>query len=175
MLEYGLVDYVLGAEPGPGVFVIGYCDDPTRQQYLEVFKMGEGPLYVFYTPYHLPHIEAPLTVARAVLFEDATITPKGSPVADVIAMAKKDLKAGDTIDGLGGFACYGMLDNTEVVRKENLLPMGLAEGARLVNDVSKDQALTFDDVGLPEGRLIDRLWAERERHFASSYDHSVSH
>jgi predicted homoserine dehydrogenase-like protein len=161
MLEHGLVDYILGAEPGPGVFVIGHCDDPVRQQYMKYFKMGDGPFYVFYTPYHLPHIEAPLTVARAVLFEDATITPQGAPVADVIAVAKHDLKAGDTIDGLGGFACYGLLDNADVVRRDNLLPMGLAEGCRLKRDIPRDEVLSFDDVNFPSGRLIDKLWNQQ--------------
>jgi predicted homoserine dehydrogenase-like protein len=165
MLEHGLVDYILGAEPGPGVFVIGHCDDPVRQQYMKYFKMGDGPFYVFYTPYHLPHIEAPLTVARAVLFEDATITPQGAPVADVIAVAKHDLKAGDTIDGLGGFACYGLLDNADVVRRDNLLPMGLAEGCRLKRDIPRDEVLSFDDVNFPSGRLIDKLWNQQNEFF----------
>ena len=162
MLEHGLVDYVLGAEPGPGVFVIGYCEEPVRQQYMKYFKMGEGPFYVFYTPYHLPHVESPLTVARAVLFDDATIAPQGAPVADVVAVAKQDLRAGDEIDGLGGFACYSVLDNADVVADENLLPMGLADGARLTRDVARDTPLTYDDVELPEDRLIDELRRKQE-------------
>ena len=79
LLDGGIVDYILGAEPGPGVFVLGYNDHPVKQQYMKYLKMGDGPLYVFYTPYHLPHLESPLTVARAVLFQDAAITPMGAP------------------------------------------------------------------------------------------------
>ena len=135
MLEHGLVDYILGAEPGPGVFVLGYNEHPLQQQYLNYYKMGEGPLYVFYTPYHLCHFEAALTAARAVLFRDATITPISHPVCDVITVAKKDLKKGDTLDGIGGFTCYGMLENSNICQRENLLPMGLSVNCTLKHPV----------------------------------------
>lgn len=166
LLNGGLVDYVLGAEPGPGVFVIGFNEDPIEQQYLHYYKMGSGPLYVFYTPYHLCHFEVPLTVARAALFEDAAVRPLGGPVCDVITVAKRDLKAGDRLDGIGGFTCYGMLDNADVSRRERLLPMGLSEGCRLTTDIRKDRPITYDDVQLPEDRLCDRLRVEQARHFS---------
>ena len=73
----GWVDYVLGAQPGTGAFVVGYNDHPIKREYMSYFKMGDGPLYVFYTPYHLPHLQLPLTVARAVLFKDATLRSLG--------------------------------------------------------------------------------------------------
>jgi predicted homoserine dehydrogenase-like protein len=165
MLEGGLVDYVLGAEPGPGVFVLGYNEEPIKQQYMRYFKMGDGPLYVFYVPYHLPHLEVPLTAARAVLFGDAAVAPLGGPVCDVITMAKKEMRAGEVLDGIGGFTCYGTIENTPVARAQNLLPMGLSEGCRLKRDVARDHALTFDDVDLPRGRLCDRLWREQQQLF----------
>jgi predicted homoserine dehydrogenase-like protein len=165
LLEHGLVDYILGAEPGPGVFVLGYDENPIRQQYMQYFKMGDGPFYVFYTPYHLPHLEAPLTAARAALFHDASIAPLGGPVCEVLAVAKRPLRAGERIDGIGGFACYGLLDNTEVVRREGLLPMGLAEGCRLIRDVPQDQPIRYHDVEVPAGRLCDQLRAEQEATF----------
>ena len=168
LLNGGLVDYILGAEPGPGVFVLGYNDNPIKQQYMNYFKMGDGPFYVFYVPYHLPHLETPITVARAVLFGDAAIAPQGPPVCDVITMAKRDLKAGEVLDGIGGFHTYGTLENSEVCKVENLLPMGLSEGCRLIKDVPKDQAISYDDVALPEGRLCDRLRAEQSAHFSPS-------
>jgi predicted homoserine dehydrogenase-like protein len=166
LLDGGLVDYVLGAEPGPGVFVLGYNDHPAKQQYMSYFKMGEGPLYVFYTPYHLPHLEAPLTVARAVLFKDAAVAPLGWPVCDVITLAKRDLKAGEVLDGIGGFTCYGSLENTDVSLPQQLLPMGLADGCRLKRDVNRDRALTYADIELPEGRWCDKLRAEQTAKFA---------
>jgi predicted homoserine dehydrogenase-like protein len=128
--------------------------------------MGEGPFYVFYVPYHLPHLEAPLTVARAVLFEDAAVTPLNGPVCDVITMAKRDLKAGEILDGIGGFTCYGTIDNYDVSQKGNLLPMGLSEGCRMKRDVPRDYAITYDDVELPDGRLSDKLRREQTKHFA---------
>ena len=165
MLNGGLVDYILGAEPGPGVFVLGYNDHPVRQGYMKYFKMGEGPIYVFYVPYHLPHLEVPLTAARAVLFQDAAIAPAAGPICDVITIAKRDLKTGEILDGIGGFTCYGVIEKYEISRAENLLPMGLSEGCQLKRDIPMDQAITHDDIRLPEGRLVDRLRAEQDEHF----------
>ncbi|MCG7853996.1 MAG: Gfo/Idh/MocA family oxidoreductase [Methanosarcinaceae archaeon] len=167
MLDSGLVDYVLGAEPAPGVFILGYNEHPIQQQYLNYYKMGDGPLYVFYTPYHLCHFEVPLTVARAVLFQDAAITPLAGPVCDVIAVAKRDLRVGEVLDGIGGFTCYGMIENSGTCQTENLLPMGLSEGCSLICDIPKDQAITYADVELPSGRLCDKLRVEQNTYFAS--------
>jgi predicted homoserine dehydrogenase-like protein len=162
----GIVDYVVGAAPGPGVFVLGAHDNPVQQHYLNLYKLGEGPLYCFYTPYHLCHFEVPNTVARAVLLGDATIAPAGPPRVDVVAAAKADLSPGDTIDGLGGYLTYGLAENSNVVAAEQLLPIGLAEGCRLTRSVAQDAVLTYDDVEVPEGRLADRLRAEQAGAFA---------
>jgi len=161
----GIVDYVVGAVPSPGVFVLGTHDHPTQQHYLHLYKLGTGPLYCFYTPYHLCHFEVPNTVARAVLFGDAAIAPLGPPFVDVVATAKIDLQAGQVLDGMGWYMTYGQCENSDVVRAQNLLPIGLAEGCRLKRDIPKDQVLTFDDVELPEGRLCDKLWAEQNDYF----------
>ena len=165
LLKGGLVDYILGAEPGPGVFVLGYNDHPVRQDYMRYFKMGDGPLYAFYTPYHLPHLEVPLTVGRAVLFNDAATAPIGGPVVEVITLAKRDLKAGEMLDGIGGFTCYGITENAEVAYADNLFPMGLTEGCRLKRGISKDQAVTYEDIELPQGRLCDKLRSQQNEHF----------
>jgi predicted homoserine dehydrogenase-like protein len=165
VLNGGLVDYLLGAEPSPGIFVIGYNDHPMKQQFMNYIKMGDGPFYLFYVPYHLPAVEVPLTVARAVLFNDAAITPAGPPVCEVLSLAKKDLKAGEVLDGIGGFTIYGVIDNAEVVQSEKLLPIGLAEGCILKHDVVKDQPITIDDVTFPSGRLVDALRKEQDEHF----------
>jgi len=161
----GIVDYVVGAEPGPGVFVLGIMENPIQKHFLNYYKLGEGPLYCFYTPYHLCHFEVPITIARAFLFQDATLTPKGKPYVEVIATAKKDLKKGETIDGIGHYMTYGLCENSDVARKQNLLPLGLAEGCVLKNDIAKDQVLTFNDVQLPNNRLCDRLWNEQKVYF----------
>ena len=165
LLRNGLVDYALGAEPNTGAFVVGYDDHPVKKQYMNYFKMGDGPLYVFYTPYHLPHVQIASTVARAALFKDATVAPQGRPVCDVVATAKKDIKAGETLDGIGGFTCYGVIENYDVARKENLLPMGISEGCVVIRDIKKDDALTYGDVELPKNRLCDQLRSAQDRQF----------
>jgi predicted homoserine dehydrogenase-like protein len=161
----GIVDYVVGAEPGPGVFVLGTHDHPQQKHYLNLYKLGTGPLYCFYTPYHLCHFEVPLTAARAVLFKDAAITPAFGPCVDVVATAKIDLQAGQVIDGIGHYMTYGICENADVVKSDRLLPIGLAEGCKLLHDIPKDQVLTYQDVELPEGRLCDRLREEQNKYF----------
>ena len=162
----GIVDYVVGAKPGPGVYVFATHDDPKQQHYLNLYKLGEGPLYSFYTPYHLCHFEVPLSVARVVLLQDTVMSPLGKPQVDVVTTAKIDLKAGEQLDGIGYYMTYGQCENYDTARAENLLPMGLAEGCRLKRDVAKDAVLTYDDVELPPNRLCDRLRAEQDAYFS---------
>jgi predicted homoserine dehydrogenase-like protein len=162
----GIVDYVVGAMPNPGVFVLGTHDHPIQQHYLNLYKLGAGPLYCFYTPYHLCHFEVPSTIARAVLFHDAAISPIDAPRVEVVATAKTDLNAEQVLDGIGYYMTYGQCENADVTRAENLLPMGLAEGCRLKRNIPKDKVLTYDDVTVPEGRLCDRLRAEQNSYFA---------
>jgi predicted homoserine dehydrogenase-like protein len=164
----GIVDYVVGAKPGPGVFVFATHDDPKQRHYLNLYKLGEGPLFSFYTPYHLCHFEVPLSVARAVLFQDAVMAPLAGPLVDVVTTAKIDLKAGEILDGIGYYMTYGQCENSNITQAQNLLPMGLAEGCRLKRDIPKDQVLTYDDVELPAGRLSDKLRAEQNAYFAPS-------
>jgi predicted homoserine dehydrogenase-like protein len=161
----GVVDYVVGAQPGPGVFVLGTVDDPASRHYLNLYKLGEGPLYSFYTPYHLCHFEVPASLARAVLFADAVIAAAGPPTVEVVATSKTDLAAGHVLDGLGGYDSYGVAETASTAREQRLLPMGVAEGSRLLRDVERDRVLTYDDVELPPGRLIDELRARQARHF----------
>ena len=163
----GIVDYVLGAEPSPGVFVFAEAQDDMQRHYLNYAKLGEGPLYSFYVPYHLMVFEVPLSAARVALANDIVIAPRGAPVVDVIAIAKRDLKRGETLDGLGGYMSYGLCENYEIVRRDRLLPFGLVEGAVLTQDVSKDSALTYDDVTLDDDDLMVRLRAEQDSLFPS--------
>ncbi len=164
----GIVDYVIGARPGPGIFAIGTIQDERQRHFLNYYKMGPGPYYCFYTPFHLCHFEVPGSVARAVLFGDATLAPAGGPTVGVVALAKKDLAPGEVVAELGGFEAYGMIENIETMRAENLIPLGLAIGATVRHPVPRDQPLTFDDLDRPEGRTIDRLHAEQEALFAAA-------
>jgi predicted homoserine dehydrogenase-like protein len=161
----GIVDYVVGAKPSPGVFVFATHEDPKQRHYLDLYKLGEGPLYSFYTPYHLCHFEVPLSVARAVLFQDPVLSPLAGPVVDVITTAKINLKAGETLDGIGYYMTYGQCENSAMVQQQKLLPIGLAEGCRLKRDIPQDQVITYDDVELPESRLCDQLRAEQNAYF----------
>lgn len=161
----GIVDYVVGARPAPGVFVLAAHDDSKQRHYLNLYKLGDGPLYSFYTPYHLCHFEVPLSVARVVLCGDPVIQPLDGPRVEVVATAKTALREGTIIDGLGGFHTYGQAEAYAVAQAERLLPMGLAEGCRLKRAVAKDAVLTRDDVALPQGRLADRLRAEQDALF----------
>jgi predicted homoserine dehydrogenase-like protein len=166
LLGGGLVDFVLGAEPGSGAFLVVYDDGPKRQELMRYFKLGDGPFYVFYQPWHLPHLEAPLTAARAVLFHDAAVSPRDGPVCEVVSVAKRSLQAGETLDGIGGFMCYGVIDNSTVARSENLLPIALSHDCTLRRDVPQDEAIALDDVDLPPGRFVDELFAEQLKLFS---------
>lgn len=158
----GIVDYLVGAAPFTGVFVLGHTTDSRTAAYLKYLKMGEGPLYVFYTPFHLPQLEVPLTVARAVTLNDATVSPAGEPVCDAITVAKQNLAAGEILDGLGGFTCYALIDHYAASRCRNALPIGVSEGCRLNRNIAKDQLITYGDVSLPETRLCDQLREQQD-------------
>lgn len=170
----GIVDYVVAVKPGPGVYVFGTHDDPKQQHYLNLYKLGEGPLYSFYTPYHLCHFEVPLSVARVVLFGDAVMAPLGGPLVDVVTTAKIDLKVGETIDCIGGYMTYGQCETAPITHAENLLPIGLAEGCRLKRDIPRDQALTYDDVELPANRLCDQLRNQQDIYFNQTQENGKS-
>ncbi len=141
----GVVDYTLGGDFGGGVFVIGRCTDWERVgHYFDYLKMGPGPDYLFFRPFHLCHLETPLSVAEAVLYREPTIAPRGAPVAEVVAVAKRDLHPGDCLDGIGGHAFYGQVDTVE--RGRDFLPVGLAEGAVVVRSVQAGDPVPLSSI-----------------------------
>src|SRR4029077_601401 len=143
MLATGLVDYALGAEPHTGAFVVVHEESPLKKAQLAYYKLGDGPFYVFYTPFHLPHIQIASTIGRAVIHHDPTVTPLAGPVCEVVTMAKRNLKAGERLDGIGGFCSYGLIDNTASARAMEALPIGLSEGRVLRRDVAMDEIISF--------------------------------
>jgi len=161
MLEAGLVDYAVGAAPHTGAFVVVYEDSPLKKLQLAYYKLGDGPFYVFYTPYHLPHIQIAAAIGRAAIHHDPTVTPIAGPVCEVVTVAKRDLKAGQLLDGIGGFCSYGLIDNAANARAMAALPMGLSEGCRLLRDVSKDDVISVRDVESRAGGEAEALWAEQ--------------
>lgn len=168
MLDGGLVDFALGAAPHTGAWIVFHEPNPAKCRTLSYLKLGDGPLYVLYTPYHLPHIQIASTIARAALIHDATTAPLAGPTCEVVTVAKRDLKEGEVLDGVGGFASYGLIENADTFYAEGLLAMGLSAGARLLRDVPKDTAIKLSDVELPAGRLCDKLRAEQSAAFPSS-------
>jgi predicted homoserine dehydrogenase-like protein len=162
----GIVDYVVGT-PLTKVYILAEHSDPKQQHYLNMYHMGEGPLYSFFVPYHLVHFEVPNTIARVVLFRDSVAPPQAGPVVEVCAVAKRDLRAGEILDGYGMYMTYGEAVNADEMSKRQYLPEGLAEGCKLKRDIKKDAVLTYSDVDLPCGRLADRLRAEQYKHFRS--------
>jgi predicted homoserine dehydrogenase-like protein len=162
----GIVDYVVGPKPSPGVFIYASADDPFSAKILKYAKLGDGPLYSFYIPYHLLFFEIASSICRLIDFDDPVITPLAGPVVDVVATAKTDLEPGDILDCLGGFKAYGVCENTEIASKENLLPMGLIENLRVTKPVKKDQALTFSDVEVSEDNFVISLFNEQRRLFS---------
>lgn len=156
----GIVDYVVGT-PLTKVYVLAEHPDPKQRHYLNLYKMGEGPLYPFFTPYHLVHFEVPNAIARVALFRDEIAPPLGGPVVEVCAVAKRDLKAGEELDTPGMYMTYGEAVNVDEMSGGRYLPEGLVEGCKLKRAITKDTVLTYDDVDLPPNRLADRLRAEQ--------------
>jgi predicted homoserine dehydrogenase-like protein len=162
MLETGLVDYALGAAPHTGAFVVVHEEAPLKQAQLAYYKLGDGPFYVFYTPFHLPHLQIASTIGRAVIQHDPTVAPLAGPVCEVVTVAKRDLKAGERLDGIGGFCAYGLIENAKDARAVNALPIGLSEDCVLLRDKKRDEVVSFDDVTVPAGRRADELWREQQ-------------
>lgn len=160
----GVIDYVVGT-PLTKVYCLAEHPDPKQQHYLNLYKMGEGPLYSFFLPYHLVHFEVPNAIARVALFRDSVAKPLGGPVVEVCACAKRDLKAGETLDDYGMYMTYGEAVNADEMSSKRYLPEGLVEGCKLKRDIAKDAVLTYDDVELPAGRLADQLRAQQYSHF----------
>jgi len=157
----GRVDYILGAQPGGGVYVVGHCDDPLQKDYLKYYKVHDRfPYYLFYRPYHLCHLETPRAIALAALWNKAVLTPQFGQLTDVYAYAKQPLNKGDFIDhGIGGDHTYGLIHATQ--SQQNALPIGLLDTEknqpkpRILRKLDKDEPLQWSDVELPETELLN--------------------
>jgi predicted homoserine dehydrogenase-like protein len=174
MLDTGLVDYTVGAAPMTGAWVIVHEDSPLKRAQLTYYRLGDGPFFVFYTPFHLPHVQIPSTIGRAVIHRDATVAPLAGPVCEVLTIAKRDLKAGERLDGVGGFCSYGLIDNRAAARAIDALPLALSEGCILRRDIAKDDVISFADVDSPRGRLVETLWREQNARWPMESQDSTS-
>ena len=169
----GIVDYVVGAKPGPGVFVYATAQDPFSKKYLDYAKLGKGPLYCFYVPYHLLFFEIAFSIARLFDFDDVTLDARFGLKVGVVAIAKEDLDPGDRIDGIGGFKTYGICENFSGILENNLLPMGIAEGCILKKALRKDQVITFEDVEFDSNSLKYKAHLEQLRILESESSFSL--
>jgi predicted homoserine dehydrogenase-like protein len=158
--DTAVVDYVLGAEPSGGIFVVGYCDDSYQRAMMDYYKMGPGPFFTFVRPYHLCHVEALRCVAEAVLDGVSLLQPDYGFRTNVYAYAKKDLQRGERLDGIGGHCCYGMIENSWNADSNDGLPICLADDVVLRRDVSADERIAMADVQIQPGRFDFRLYQE---------------
>lgn len=157
------VDFVQGSAMAGGVFVTVRITDRHLQADLEYLKVGRGAYYTFFRPYHLWFLEAPISVARAFLYRQPTLVPLEKPIAEVLTLAKRDLKPGERLDGFGGYTFYGVIERAENARALNALPVGLAPGALVNRHLAAGEIITWQDVALDENGLLVRLRRQQER------------
>lgn len=148
-----VVDYILNSQPDGGVFVVGWSENEYQRAMMKYYKMGDGPFYVFYRPYHLCHVEALGEITKTVKQNTGLLQPKFGFQGNVFSYAKKELHAGELLDGIGGFALYGMLENVFDKTVNTGLPICLAEGVKLKRKILKDEKILMEDIEIPENRL----------------------
>lgn len=152
----GCVDYAIG-DVNPGVFVIVTTDNMRLREGLVQRDMGPGPYYNLFRPYHLCSCEVPLTVARAVLYGESSGHPMWRPTSECFAIAKKALKAGETLDAIGEFCYRGSIERARKAREENLVPLGLVRGMVMTRDAPAETPIAWDMVDVSGEPAILRL------------------
>jgi predicted homoserine dehydrogenase-like protein len=151
---------ILKGTVGQGVFLVVTTDHPIIQKNMKhLFRSieGAGPNYALYRPYHLTCVETPNSVIRACLYGESTGTPRETLVTEVVAITKKDLKAGEILDGGGGYTVHGQIERAEIARDEELLPLGFAYDIPVVRDIPKDSPIKYSDVTLDTRSFIYKL------------------
>ncbi len=155
-----VIDYVLGAAPDGGVFVIGHDESSYQRDMMAYYKMGRGPYYVFTRPYHLCHVEAVRCIAEAQLDGYSLLQPSHGYRTNVFAYAKRNLKAGERLDGVGGYAAYGLVEDVGTAQRTHGVPICLAEDIELTRDVEMDSPITLSDVECPAARQDWKLYEQ---------------
>ncbi|MFR3684304.1 MAG: NAD(P)H-dependent oxidoreductase [Enterococcus sp.] len=155
--SFGVVEYVDGIAPGIFCIVKGQ-NEGVQHELNYLLKKGERDHHILFRPYHLCSLETPLTIARAVLEHDTAIVPLGAPISETVAVAKRDIKAGEKIDGIGGYCVRGVLETHADMEKNGNVPIGLVGGASVAKRDIKDGAfLTIDDIELDESTTVYKL------------------
>lgn len=153
----GVVDYSVGKGVSPGVFCIAEMSHPRVRERMHDLKLGEGPYYAFVRPYHLTSLEVPLSAARAVLYGAPDMQPLDEPVAEVAALAKRDLEPGETLDRIGEYCYRGWAVTVKEARSRNALPLGLAERAEVIQPIRAGEYLTYDNCRPEQGAKVVEL------------------
>ena len=166
--DAGCVDYTIGKGVAPGVFVVAEMSHPRVQERMEDLKMGKGPYFTFHRPYHLTSLEVPLTCARAVLYGKADMVPLARPVAEVGALAKKDLAPGDTLDQIGEYCYRAWIMKAEAARARRVIPCGILAGCQVTAPIKKGELITYDNVAVPENSRIAELRARQDAMLANA-------
>jgi predicted homoserine dehydrogenase-like protein len=163
----GAVDFVQGSAMSGGVFIVVRINDERIRADLEYLKVGKGKYFTFFRPYHLWFLEAPISIAKAFLHREPTLQPLERPYADIMTIAKRDLKVGETLDTFGGYTFHGIMDRADTVRKTNALPAGLAPGAKLKSPIIAGDIITWKDVLLDEESTVVKLRRQQDQHVAN--------
>lgn len=144
--QTGIIEVICGVEPSGGVYAVVKTDKPEILDSLSYYKMGDGPHYLLYQPYHMPGIEMLYGLYINVVEHQSVVEPLGAPVSDVTTFAKRDLKKGQQLDCIGGYDYFGVMDSAEDSVSNNAVPLGLASGAVLLTDIPKGEPITLDQV-----------------------------
>jgi predicted homoserine dehydrogenase-like protein len=173
LLRKGVVDYALGV--APGVFCVIESDSEVVADEMRYLSMGSGPYWVLFRPYHLTSLETAISVATAAVYHEATIAPGPVPVAEAITIAKRDLRAGETLDKMGGYTYYALAERADVAAAEDLLPVGIADGAKLTADVAMGEPILRSRVQPDESTVLYRLRMEQEAQDAALAERDAVH
>jgi len=159
----GVVDYSIGKGVSPGVFVVAEMRHPRVMERMEDLKIGKGPYITYHRPYHLTSLEVPLTCARVVLYGKPDMVPLPKPVAEVCALAKKDLQPGDTFDAIGEFCYRSWTMTAGEARAANAIPCGLLQGGTVTAPIRRGELITYANATPPAGSKLVELRARQDK------------
>ncbi len=161
--KIGVVDYSIGKGVAPGVFVVADMSHPRISERMEDLKMGKGPYFTFHRPYHLTSLEVPLTCARVVLYGKPDMVPLSKPVAEVAAVAKKDMQPGEKLDAVGEYCYRAWIMTSGEARSAHAIPCGLLQGGSVIQPIKKGELITYDNAAVAPGSKIAELRARQDQ------------
>lgn len=161
--DVGRVDFSIGKGLAPGVFVVAEAEHPRIWERMRDLKMGEGPYFSFIRPYHLTSLEVPLTCAKAVIYGRPDMVPLNVPVAEVCAVAKKDLQVGEVLDQIGEYCYRAWIMTSDEAKEQSAIPCGLLAGSVVSQQIRKGELITIANTKPPSDSKIVQLRALQDR------------